>query len=66
MRKLRAVRPDIRIASDFIVGFPGETAEDFDKTMQLVRDVGFDASFSFIYSPRPGTPAADPGRRHAA
>ncbi len=59
VRKLRAVRPDIRIASDFIVGFPGETDEDHAKTMQLVRDVGFDASFSFIFSPRPGTPAAN-------
>lgn len=59
VRRLRAVRPDIRIASDFIVGFPGETDEDHAKTMQLVRDVGFDASFSFIFSPRPGTPAAN-------
>ncbi|WP_343636399.1 tRNA (N6-isopentenyl adenosine(37)-C2)-methylthiotransferase MiaB [Roseateles sp.] len=59
VRKLRAVRPDIRIASDFIVGFPGETDEDHQKTMQLVRDVAFDASFSFIFSPRPGTPAAN-------
>jgi tRNA-2-methylthio-N6-dimethylallyladenosine synthase len=59
VRKLRAVRPHIRIASDFIVGFPGETAEDHAKTMQLVRDIGFDASFSFIFSPRPGTPAAN-------
>jgi tRNA-2-methylthio-N6-dimethylallyladenosine synthase len=59
VRKLRAVRPDIRIASDFIVGFPGETDEDHAKTMQLVRDIGFDASFSFIFSPRPGTPAAN-------
>ncbi|WP_431288623.1 tRNA (N6-isopentenyl adenosine(37)-C2)-methylthiotransferase MiaB [Roseateles chitinivorans] len=59
VRKLRAIRPDIRIASDFIVGFPGETDEDHAKTMQLVRDIGFDASFSFIFSPRPGTPAAN-------
>ncbi|MBO9689249.1 MAG: tRNA (N6-isopentenyl adenosine(37)-C2)-methylthiotransferase MiaB [Mitsuaria chitosanitabida] len=59
VRKLRAVRPNIRIASDFIVGFPGETEEDHAKTMQLVRDIGFDASFSFIFSPRPGTPAAN-------
>jgi tRNA-2-methylthio-N6-dimethylallyladenosine synthase len=59
IRKLRAVRPDIRVASDFIVGFPGEDDEDFDKLMKLVDDVGFDASFSFIYSPRPGTPAAN-------
>lgn len=59
IRKLRAVRPDISISSDFIVGFPGETATDFDKTMKLIEDVGFDQSFSFIYSRRPGTPAAD-------
>ncbi|HVK52295.1 MAG TPA: tRNA (N6-isopentenyl adenosine(37)-C2)-methylthiotransferase MiaB [Pseudoxanthomonas sp.] len=59
IRKLRAVRPDISISSDFIVGFPGETDADFDKTMKLVEDVGFDQSFSFIYSRRPGTPAAD-------
>ena len=59
VRKLRAVRPDISLSSDFIVGFPGETAEDFEKTMRLIDDVGFDASFSFIYSARPGTPAAE-------
>jgi tRNA-2-methylthio-N6-dimethylallyladenosine synthase len=59
VRKLRAVRPDISISSDFIVGFPGETDADFDKTMRLIEDVGFDQSFSFIYSRRPGTPAAD-------
>jgi tRNA-2-methylthio-N6-dimethylallyladenosine synthase len=59
IRKLRAVRPDIRLSTDFIVGFPGETDEDFDKLMKLVEDVDFDASFSFIYSPRPGTPAAN-------
>ncbi len=59
IRKLRAVRPDISISSDFIVGFPGETDADFDKTMKLIEDVGFDQSFSFIYSRRPGTPAAD-------
>jgi tRNA-2-methylthio-N6-dimethylallyladenosine synthase len=59
IRKLRAVRPDIRLSTDFIVGFPGETDEDFDKLMKLVEDVEFDASFSFIYSPRPGTPAAN-------
>ena len=59
IRKLRAIRPDIRIASDFIVGFPGETEDDHAKLMKLVEDVGFDASFSFIYSPRPGTPAAN-------
>jgi tRNA-2-methylthio-N6-dimethylallyladenosine synthase len=58
VRKLRAVRPEIRLGSDFIVGFPGETEEDFGKTMKLIEEVGFDASFSFIYSPRPGTPAA--------
>ncbi|MFY7864489.1 MiaB/RimO family radical SAM methylthiotransferase, partial [Roseateles sp.] len=58
IRKLRAIRPDIRIASDFIVGFPGETEEDHAKLMKLVEDIGFDASFSFIFSPRPGTPAA--------
>jgi tRNA-2-methylthio-N6-dimethylallyladenosine synthase len=59
LRKLRAVRPDISISSDFIVGFPGETEADFEKTMKLIEDVGFDQSFSFIYSRRPGTPAAD-------
>jgi tRNA-2-methylthio-N6-dimethylallyladenosine synthase len=56
--RLRAVRPDITITTDFIIGFPGETAEDFAATMGLVERVGFDQSFSFIYSPRPGTPAA--------
>ena len=59
IRRLRAARPDISLSSDFIVGFPTETEEDFDKLMQLIEDVGFDASFSFIYSPRPGTPAAN-------
>lgn len=59
IRKLRAARPDISISSDFIVGFPGETEQDFEQLMRLVDAVGFDASFSFIYSPRPGTPAAD-------
>ena len=59
IRKLRAVRPDISISSDFIVGFPGETDADFAKTMKLIEDVGFDQSFSFIYSRRPGTLAAD-------
>lgn len=59
IRKLRTVRPDISISSDFIVGFPGESDADFDKTMKLIEDVGFDQSFSFIYSRRPGTPAAD-------
>jgi tRNA-2-methylthio-N6-dimethylallyladenosine synthase len=58
IRRLRAVRPDISISSDFIVGFPGETDEDFEQTMKLVEDVKFDGSFSFIYSRRPGTPAA--------
>jgi tRNA-2-methylthio-N6-dimethylallyladenosine synthase len=59
IRKLRAVRPDICISSDFIVGFPGETDADFAKTLQLIEDVGFDQSFSFIYSKRPGTPASN-------
>ena len=58
IRKLRRVRPNISISSDFIVGFPGETDADFDATMALIEEVGFDASFSFIYSARPGTPAA--------
>ena len=58
IRKLRAVRPDICISSDFIVGFPGESDADFEKTMKLVDDIGFDQSFSFIFSARPGTPAA--------
>ena len=58
VRKLRAVRPGIAISSDFIVGFPGETAADFERTMALVEELGFDYSFSFLYSPRPGTPAA--------
>jgi tRNA-2-methylthio-N6-dimethylallyladenosine synthase len=58
IRKLRAVRPDICVSSDFIVGFPGETEEDFAKTMKLIEDIGFDQSFSFIFSSRPGTPAA--------
>ncbi|MCE3273203.1 MAG: miaB [Ramlibacter sp.] len=58
IRKLRAVRPQLSLSSDFIVGFPGETEEDFQKMMKLVTDVGYDASFSFIFSPRPGTPAA--------
>jgi tRNA-2-methylthio-N6-dimethylallyladenosine synthase len=59
IRRLRQVRPDISLSSDFIIGFPGETEEDFGKTMRLVEDIGFDASFSFVYSRRPGTPAAD-------
>lgn len=58
IRKLKAVRPDISISSDFIVGFPGETDQDFAATMKLIEDIGFDHSYSFIYSPRPGTPAA--------
>ncbi|HEY0295338.1 MAG TPA: tRNA (N6-isopentenyl adenosine(37)-C2)-methylthiotransferase MiaB [Bordetella sp.] len=59
VRKLRAARPGLTLSSDFIVGFPGETEEDFEKTMKLIEDVGFDTSFSFVYSRRPGTPAAD-------
>ena len=59
IRKLRAIRPDLAMSSDFIVGFPGETEEDFQKLMALVHDVGYDTSFSFIFSPRPGTPAAN-------
>jgi tRNA-2-methylthio-N6-dimethylallyladenosine synthase len=59
IRKLRAVRPELSLSSDFIVGFPGETDEDFAKLMKLIEDIGFDTSFSFIYSPRPGTPAAN-------
>jgi tRNA-2-methylthio-N6-dimethylallyladenosine synthase len=58
IRKLRAVRPGISLSSDFIVGFPGETEDDHAKTMKLIEDVGYDASFSFVFSPRPGTPAA--------
>jgi tRNA-2-methylthio-N6-dimethylallyladenosine synthase len=58
IRKLRAVRPGISLSSDFIVGFPGETADDHAKTMKLIDDIGFDASFSFVFSKRPGTPAA--------
>jgi tRNA-2-methylthio-N6-dimethylallyladenosine synthase len=56
---LRAARPDVSISSDFIVGFPGETEGDFEQTLKLVADVGFDSSFSFVYSRRPGTPAAE-------
>ncbi len=59
VRRLKAARPGITLSSDFIVGFPGETEADFEQTMKLIRDVGFDQSFSFIYSRRPGTPAAD-------
>ncbi|MDA1108076.1 MAG: tRNA (N6-isopentenyl adenosine(37)-C2)-methylthiotransferase MiaB [Proteobacteria bacterium] len=58
LRRLRAVRPDICISSDFIIGFPGETEDDFAATLRLIEDIGFDHSYSFIYSPRPGTPAA--------
>ena len=59
IRRLRKIRPDISISSDFIIGFPGETEKDFEDTMKLINDIGFDHSFSFIYSARPGTPAAD-------
>ena len=59
IRKLRKVRPDVRLSTDIIVGFPGETDQDFQDTMDLVHEIGFDTSFSFIYSPRPGTPAAN-------
>ncbi|MEG2878901.1 MAG: tRNA (N6-isopentenyl adenosine(37)-C2)-methylthiotransferase MiaB [Comamonas sp.] len=59
VRKLRAIRPEMAMSSDFIVGFPGETEEDFQKMMKLIDDVRFDNSFSFIFSPRPGTPAAN-------
>jgi len=58
IRKLREIRPDISLSSDFIIGFPGETEDDFEATMKLIKDIGFDTSFSFIYSQRPGTPAA--------
>lgn len=57
--RLRQIRPGISIATDFIVGFPGETEEDFEQTLQLAEDIGYDASFSFMFSPRPGTPAAE-------
>ena len=59
IRKLRAVRPDLSLSTDFIVGFPGETEDDHQKSLKLIEDVGYDASFSFIFSPRPGTPAAN-------
>lgn len=59
IRKVRAIRPDISVTSDFIIGFPGETEADFAATLKLVEDMNFDDSYSFIYSPRPGTPAAD-------
>ncbi len=69
VRRLREVRPQLALSSDFIVGFPGETDTDFEQTMKLIDDVGFDGSFSFVYSPRPGTPAAqfsDPVARTVA
>ena len=59
IKKLRAVRPNLSLSSDFIVGFPGETEDDHHKTLKLIEDIGFDASFSFVFSPRPGTPAAN-------
>ncbi len=59
VRRLRSIRPQLSLSSDFIVGFPGETEADFEQTMRLIDDVGFDGSFSFVYSPRPGTPAAE-------
>ena len=59
IRKLRKIRPNLSMSSDFIIGFPGESKEDFEATMKLISDIGFDMSFSFIYSARPGTPAAD-------
>ncbi len=59
IRKIRAIRPNISLSSDFIVGFPGESNKDFEDTMKLIIEIGFDTSFSFIYSPRPGTPAAE-------
>jgi tRNA-2-methylthio-N6-dimethylallyladenosine synthase len=59
IRRVRAARPDICITSDFIVGFPGETEQDFEATMSLIDEIGFDNSFSYLYSPRPGTPAAE-------
>ncbi|MCF8149915.1 MAG: tRNA (N6-isopentenyl adenosine(37)-C2)-methylthiotransferase MiaB [Burkholderiaceae bacterium] len=59
VKKLKAARPGLSLSSDFIIGFPGETEEDFEKTMQLIEELNFDNSFSFVYSPRPGTPAAE-------
>jgi tRNA-2-methylthio-N6-dimethylallyladenosine synthase len=59
LRRLKKIRPNISFSSDFIVGFPGETDKDFEATMNLIQDMGFDTSFSFVFSPRPGTPAAD-------
>ena len=58
IKKLRQMRPDLVVSSDFIVGFPGETERDFEATLQLIKDVGYDSGYSFLYSPRPGTPAA--------
>ena len=65
IRKLRAIRPDLCLSSDFIVGFPGETEREFEQTLKLVKDIAFDLS-SLYFSPRPGTPARQPARRHAA
>ena len=59
VRKLRAVRPDISLSTDFIVGFPGETQADFEASLKLIEDCQFDCAYSFVYSARPGTPAAD-------
>jgi tRNA-2-methylthio-N6-dimethylallyladenosine synthase len=59
IKRIKQVRPDISISSDFIIGFPGETDEDFQDTMNLIHEIGFDTSFSFVYSKRPGTPASD-------
>jgi tRNA-2-methylthio-N6-dimethylallyladenosine synthase len=59
IRRLKKIRPDLSLSSDFIIGFPGETSADFEATMKLIEEMEFDHSFSFIYSPRPGTPAAD-------
>ena len=59
IKKIKAARPDISLSSDFIIGFPGETDKDYEDTMSLIEEVGYDTSFSFIYSPRPGTPASD-------
>lgn len=59
LRRLKKIRPNISFSSDFIVGFPGETEDDFERTMNLIQEIGFDTSYSFVYSPRPGTPAAD-------
>ena len=59
IQKVRKIRPNISLSSDFIIGFPGETEQDFEDTMQLIETIGYDQSFSFIYSARPGTPASD-------